>query len=77
MKIELRVTIIAVLKVYGLSIIGIRDYILKWPLQVHSFRQPHVTIVTCSPINALPSGSSSRFRQCSCAIAHAEKNVIR
>ena len=44
---------------------------LKQPLQAHSFRQPHVTKVTCSRVDTLPSGPSSRFRQCSCAIAHA------
>ena len=30
-----------------------------------------MTRVTCSPVDALPSGPSSRFRRCSCAIAHA------
>ena len=30
-----------------------------------------MTKVTCSPVDALPSGPSSRFRQCSCATAHA------
>ena len=53
---------------YRLSIIGIRDYM---PWLAHSFRQSHVTKVTCSPVDALPSGPSSRFRRCSCAIAHA------
>ena len=30
-----------------------------------------MTKVTCSPVDALPSGPSSRFRRSSCAIAHA------
>ena len=36
----------------------------------NAFRQPHVTKVTCSPVDALPSGLSSKFRQCSYVTAH-------
>ena len=55
---------------YRLSIIGIHDYMLKWPLQARCFRQPYVTKVTCSPVDALPSGPSLKFRRCSYATAH-------
>ena len=34
------------------------------------FKQPQVTQVTCNPVDTLPSGPSSKFRQCSCATAH-------
>ena len=29
-----------------------------------------MTKVTCSPVDALPSGPSSRLRRCSCVTAH-------
>ena len=52
---------------YRLSIIGFRNYnILKQSLLVHSFRQLHVTKVTCSLFDAIPLVQV----RISCAIAH-------
>ena len=34
---------------YQLSITGIHNYKLKFPLQMHFCRQPHKTLGTCSP----------------------------
>ena len=47
---------------YQLSITGIRNYELKLPLQTHFYWQPHETLGTCSPGDALPFGPSSKFR---------------
>ena len=59
--------------IYQVLIIGIRNYML---LQAHCFRQPHV--ITCSPVDTLPSGPSSKFRQRFCATAHSgEENIVR
>ena len=60
---------------YWLLIIGICIYMLKWPVQSHSFRQPPVTEITCSPVNTLPSGWSSKFRRCSCAAAYTGRKT--
>ena len=41
---------------------------------MHFYRQPHETLDTCSPGNALPFGPSLKFRRCSYATEHAGVN---
>ena len=54
---------------YLLSLIGIRNYTLKSPLLVHSYREPPVTQITYSPGDSLRFGPSSKFKRHSYATA--------